>query len=53
MLFNENEINISSMSLEELEKARDEVRTLLSELNHSISLRKIAQRKYCSNSSEK
>lgn len=53
MLINENEINISSMSLEELENARDKVRTLLSKLNHSIALRKMAQKKYHSNSSEK
>lgn len=53
MLINENEINISSMSLEELEKARDEVWILLSKLNHSISLRKMTQKKYHSNSSKK
>lgn len=53
MLINENEINISSMSLEELEKARNEVRTLLFKLDHSIALRKMAEKKYHSNSSEK
>lgn len=53
MFINENEINISSMSLEELEQAHKEIRTILSKLDHAITLRKITQRKHHSDTSRK
>lgn len=46
MLIIKDEINISTMSLEELEKARAEARTIIASLDHAIINRKMAQRKH-------
>ncbi|MBS5856987.1 MAG: hypothetical protein ACLTKT_03885 [Clostridia bacterium] len=53
MFINQNEINISSMSLEELEKAHKEVRDILSKLDYAIALHKMAKRKHHSDSLRK
>ncbi len=46
MLIIKDEINISAMSLEELEKARAEARTIITSLDHAIIGRKMANRKH-------
>lgn len=50
MLIIKDEINISTMSLEELEKARAEARTIIASLDHAIISRKMANRKHNFNS---
>ena len=45
------EVDTANMSLEELQEARNKTREMLSNLEHQILLRKMANHKYSSNQS--
>ena len=45
------EVDTENMSLEELQEARNKTREMLSNLEHQILLRKMANHKYSSNQS--